>query len=421
MKVTLKDITTKDVKTLYTCSEVYLCMCINYCLKVLTNNTYTLDTSNVALDKRIWHTAYIADAIADGLKFKQQSTAQKLMTTVPYSNTTKKVAIGEYLQAERYADVNAARDPKGLFDIKFEKGEDDVATIVATSSVTRAFGTNESMRNIDAWVYVVAMFLTLRMLTGQEQNLIILDDGVVQHTEFVHILICNLMGNKLLDVLKLKIITPSDNYKAQRWSAMVIEKRQRGYMLPEQIYKYTVADKQRWFTANNIGVGSVLLRYTRVSSNNAITTNGAVDCIPCVVNAITEDKLVVQCIETLHTKATVIETVTQYIEEGNTLYTNADKYKFASSRKQYALESIGIDACTNNEEEIFMLIPEGAVETYEEILTDKEGDKHTYTMDDVDLLYAVLCDQGVSFDKEQYKEFYYKPYGKEPLYDVVCG
>lgn len=424
-KVKLHEICGIDepVKQLKVGSELYLCTAIAYCLRMLTNNTVALDVSNVSLHKSLYHTAYVDDCETMGLMFKNIKAARRVMSVIPYSANVKSTALSEYLLSERYGApaVASALDtlyPSKLFDIPFETSEDDYF-VVRTSTVSQAYGVNDPMRNIDAYVYIAAMVLVMGYISKLSHKLAIVDDSVPQHTEFCHLLCTTYMGARLLRNLEVKFVTTTDNLYAQKWAATLIERRQKGCMLPSVIYKYTTEDKIRWLKANDITVGSVLMLYFRVAGNNSVT-HGVTNCYVCVVRKITDTGISVQYIDTLHTKETVYNTVTSLIKEGNTLYTDADKHRFVMGYKSYNFNDVGIGDCTNAETVIFMPLSDGVTHTTEQMLT-VDDEIRTFTMGDIDLIYTVLCNREINFNRRQFVEKYFTGYGTKPMYDTIYG
>ena len=411
------------VKTLSIGSELYLCTAIDYCLRTVTNNAITLDVSNLSIDKTLHHTAYVEDCIQADLQFKNIKTASKVMTTVPYTDNVKLPALAEYLLTERYgapAESSALETlyPKHLFDMNFDISEEGYF-VIRTSTVSQIYGINDPMRNVDAYVYIAAMILVMSYISKEEHKLVIVDDSVTQHTEFVHLLCCSYMGARLLRKLDIQFVTSTDTLYEQKWAATLLERRQKGCMLPPAIYKYTSADKLRWLAANNIDTGSVLMVYFRVSGNNSVT-HGVANCYVCVVRKITEKGISVQYIDTLHTKATVQNTVERMIAEGNTLYTEADKHRFTNGFKMYNFDDTGVGDCTNSEITILMPLSDGVTHTTEQDLV-VNGEMRTFTMGDIDLIYTVLRDRDIQFNREQFIEKYFTAYGKKPFYDTLFG
>lgn len=424
LKVTLSELchTKKPVEVLKTGSELYFCTLVDYCFKELTNGEVTLDVSDVAISETLYHTAYVEDCISCGLQFTNIEKAKGIMNIVPYSAANVKLlALSEYLLAERYAVADdtavQVQRPTALFEMPLNIAKDDPNRIVAKASdIAKIFGYKDPVNNIDAYLYVAAMITVTAYLSETPKTLTFIDDSVTQHTEFAHILINMYMANKLLEFLDIQFLTSIDNLNEQKWAATLLERKQKGGMLPKTLYTYTVKDKKKWLADNNIHVGSVFVLYERVAGNNAIT-HGVVNCYPCVVNGIHKDTINLLCINTLHTKQTVKHTVERFMAEGNTLYTESDKTKFAKAYRTLNIEEIGIGDCTNLETEILLELSEGTVEQNKEYIIHEDKEK-ILTLDDVDLFYAVLRDQEVSFDRKQYLEKYYKPFDRTPVYDT---
>lgn len=131
------------------------------------------------------------------------------------------------------------------------------------------------------------------------------------------------------------------------------------------------------------------------------------------LDEIGDDFLGVTSISLNKTKEEVRQDYFDIDESIRSLFIDMLDKKPNQSSTELSLVGVGIENHFLDEDKYITLLDESA-ETYKMVTID--GKVGNVQMSEVDAIYWLLCQYGIEFDKDLYKEMYY--HGKEPLWDM---
>lgn len=233
-----------------------------------------------------------------------------------------------------------------------------------------------------------------------------------EELEYVDILILMSFGNCFLKD-KVKITYSRDVVVQPEWEAYVIYQRQLGYMLeeksPSEKYKYVI---------KNYSVGDVVLYYKTEKSIRSKTIRKLISCYPAVIRGITTTGIILEYYPDISTSLTHQRELeaAEAACNGEYRYSFEDYRRFSTCTITLDYYNLGIDLLFYLEDE-FILEPQDGVDRCKQYLRDADGIEQVYMLGTLDTIYAVFEDRGIKYNKDKFKEKYFKK--NKPIYDEI--
>ena len=321
------------------------------------------------------------------------------------------------LDGKRLADYSSTERKyfKGdLSGIVFEKQTDEEWVYSYHTDTSANIVLNGYNRSA-GYVSLYAMMLVTYYKKGKKPPKLVLKNlsYTQEEMEYVDILILRDYGNKLLEN-KVELEYSEDLVIQPEWESYLTYKKQLGFMLEE-----STRDEKYKYCKKEYAPGDVLLYYQTNKVVKSKSIRELKSCYLGVVRNITEHGLGLTyytLMETYDTHRYRLKEAESNIETEGFKYTEEDYRLFPESDVvlDYMVTGFGD---LFYKEDVYVMPLMDTNEVFTQYIKDKNGEIQEYKMGVIDLVYTVLEDRGVEYNKEKFKKMYFGR--KKPMYDKI--
>lgn len=383
----------RNVTTIRSGSELYLVYALDkYCVKILGRR---FSIANVCIDKHLYKSNYFAFLRRSGYSLFSD-------TVIALPREELKEGADKLNMAQFFTDTVEDVTPA------FEDG------VSVTYSFTVDKQENRKMRGASmstAYINLVAYRMVITLVLGIKRTVVI-DNSIEipRFREYADLNVLRDYGNMLLTPdICIYIYAEGDKIQPEL-EAYITYNNQRGYMTRQ----YTVAEKMR-VCRSLWKVGDVVNLYKRKDIYKRNKFKPVISCYPAVILGIEKTGLRLREIPTIMTALTQRKTIEQNMQISPDVYRDVDFTRFPTPINTYSWDNLGVGVAMYDEGMFIMEIIEE--DTMNQWLEDVNGPR-IVSLSTPDVVYAVLTDRKVKFNKKRFLEIYFK--NKVPVYEVFA-
>ena len=379
----------KTVTTIKSGSELFLAYSLDkYCVALLGRR---FSISGLAIDKHILKSGYMA--------FLKHNA---YLTDVPLPFTPEEETA--WLNSFRWQNYFSS----SVQGVKYVSASDTEILYSFVNDVPENRVMNTATGT--AYVSLVAYTLVANYRLNKKRMLIINNDKREPHVgEYTDLLILRDFGNKLISSDICTFIYAESEERQPEYEAYVGFNQQRGYMSRV----YSPSEKFR-VCGHTWKVGDPVLVYKKRELYKKSRFKPLNSCCMGVIRHIDKSGITIEEVPCAETRLTQLRQMEVRIARNPSCYSTADKYNWSTSKAVYSWDMVGIGVCTYDESVMITeIFDEDGCNQW---VSDGETEKVIW-MGTPDVVYAVLTDHSIAFNKDEFVTKMFTSRGRTPVFD----